>query len=194
VLLTAATDTLDQEPDPPADGNLSAAALELYDIVEISVFDRPVASGRIRIGNTAAVIGNVAAQGPARPTNSKPPSSQPWPAKPPSTGPEPSTPSSTPARIPATQPPVGRKPPTSSPSGTTKRADGEGLRGRIQDATCSLAITDYVAVNGGDGVTAFQDASVIVTPHEGIVGNAALTTRVGKVGTVGPEGPSVEIR
>lgn len=64
VLLSARTDTLDQEPDLPADGNLSAAALELYDVVEIPVFDHPVASGRIRVGDTTAVIGNVMSPGP----------------------------------------------------------------------------------------------------------------------------------
>ena len=59
VLLTAATETLDQEPELPEDGNLSSAALELYDVAEISVFDRPLASGRIRMADSTAVIGGI---------------------------------------------------------------------------------------------------------------------------------------
>ncbi|WP_336716635.1 hypothetical protein [Arthrobacter sp. USHLN218] len=64
VLLTATTDSMDQEPALPADGNLSSAALDLYDVVEISVFDRPVATGRLRVEDSAAVIGGITAPGP----------------------------------------------------------------------------------------------------------------------------------
>lgn len=62
------------------------------------------------------------------------------------------------------------------------------------EATYSLAITNYVAVNGGDGVTALQNAPVIVTPDEGIADNAALIAYVEKVGTISPLAPRVEIR
>jgi hypothetical protein len=64
VLLTAATDQLNAAPDLPENAELAQAPLELYDFVEISVFDHPVASGRIRIADGLAVIGGLQAQAP----------------------------------------------------------------------------------------------------------------------------------
>ncbi|WP_427007970.1 bifunctional metallophosphatase/5'-nucleotidase [Pseudarthrobacter sp. H2] len=61
------------------------------------------------------------------------------------------------------------------------------------EATYSLAITNYVAVNGGDGVTALQNAAVMVTPDEGIADNASLIAYVEKLGTINPQAPRVEI-
>jgi hypothetical protein len=63
-LLTARTDDLETVPALPADAQLAAAPMELYDVVEISVFDHPVASGRISIQDGLAVIGVVHADSP----------------------------------------------------------------------------------------------------------------------------------
>lgn len=60
--------------------------------------------------------------------------------------------------------------------------------------TYSLAITDYVAVNGGDGVTAFQNAQTLVKRDDGIADNASLIAYVEKMGTIGPKPARVEIR
>ncbi|WP_168709345.1 hypothetical protein [Arthrobacter sp. PAMC25564] len=59
VLLTARTDELNAVPELPENAELAQAPLELYDLVEISVFDHPVASGRIRIEDGLAVIGGL---------------------------------------------------------------------------------------------------------------------------------------
>ncbi|WP_427007834.1 hypothetical protein [Pseudarthrobacter sp. H2] len=63
-LLAARTDDLDSVPALPEDAQLAEAPLELYDVVEISVFDHPVASGRISIQEGLAVIGGVRTQSP----------------------------------------------------------------------------------------------------------------------------------
>ena len=59
VLLTAPTNELNTRLDLPENAELAQAPLELYDLVEISVFDHPVASGRIRIEDGLAFIGGV---------------------------------------------------------------------------------------------------------------------------------------
>ncbi len=63
-LLAARTEDLDVVPALPEDAQLAEAPLELYDVVEISVFDHPVASGRISIQDGLAVIGGVRTQRP----------------------------------------------------------------------------------------------------------------------------------
>ena len=56
VLLRAETESLDLVPHLPSDANLADAPLENYDLVEVSLFDRPVASGRLRLGEDLAVL------------------------------------------------------------------------------------------------------------------------------------------
>ncbi len=56
VLLQAETEELDLEPHLPADANLSEAPMENYDLVELALFDRPVGSGRLSMGNGLAVV------------------------------------------------------------------------------------------------------------------------------------------
>lgn len=56
VLLNAETDTLDLVPDLPPDANLAEAPLENYDLVEVALFDRPVARGRLSLGEELAVL------------------------------------------------------------------------------------------------------------------------------------------
>jgi hypothetical protein len=63
-LLAARTDDLDTVPALPEDAQLAEAPLELYDVVEVSVFDHPVASGRISIQDGLAVIGGVRTPSP----------------------------------------------------------------------------------------------------------------------------------
>lgn len=63
-LLAARTDDLDTMPTLPEDAQLAGAPLDLYDVVEISVFDHPVASGRISVQEGLAVIGGVRTQSP----------------------------------------------------------------------------------------------------------------------------------
>ncbi|MDO2935464.1 5'-nucleotidase C-terminal domain-containing protein [Paeniglutamicibacter sulfureus] len=53
-------------------------------------------------------------------------------------------------------------------------------------ATYSLAITNYVATNGGDGVTAFLNAPIAVSADEGTADVSALWAYVQKLGTVTP--------
>jgi len=65
VLLTAPTDELNTAPALPENAELAQAPLELYDLVEISLFDHPVASGRVRVEEDLAVIGALAAEEPA---------------------------------------------------------------------------------------------------------------------------------
>jgi hypothetical protein len=64
VLLTAPTEELNGAPDLPENAELAQAPLELYDLVEISVFDHPVASGRVRIEDGLAVIGSLQTEAP----------------------------------------------------------------------------------------------------------------------------------
>ncbi|GAA4053557.1 MULTISPECIES: hypothetical protein [Arthrobacter] len=64
VLLTAPMEELNAVPELPENAELAQAPLELYDLVEISVFDHPVASGRIRIEDGLAVIGSVRTHAP----------------------------------------------------------------------------------------------------------------------------------
>lgn len=56
VLLSAVTETLDLVPDLPADANLAEAPMENYDLVEVALFDRPVARGRLSLGEEIAVL------------------------------------------------------------------------------------------------------------------------------------------
>lgn len=56
VLLRAETESLDLVPHLPSDANLADAPLENYDLVEVSLFDRPVASGRLRLAEGLAVL------------------------------------------------------------------------------------------------------------------------------------------
>ncbi|MGA7205165.1 MAG: hypothetical protein WBX27_11100 [Specibacter sp.] len=56
VLLTAQTDDLDLVPKLPADAFIAEAPMENYDAVEVALFDRPVASGRIRLEDGLAVL------------------------------------------------------------------------------------------------------------------------------------------
>jgi hypothetical protein len=62
VLLTAPTEDLNAAPAMPENTELAQAPLELYDLVEISVFDHPVASGRVSIEDSLAVIGSLQAE------------------------------------------------------------------------------------------------------------------------------------
>jgi hypothetical protein len=59
VLLTAPTGEMNAAPELPENAELAQAPLERYDVVEISVFDHPVAGGRIRIADGLAVIGGL---------------------------------------------------------------------------------------------------------------------------------------
>lgn len=56
VLLCAETESLDLVPHLPPDAYLAAAPMENYDLVEVALFDRPVASGRLSLGEELAVI------------------------------------------------------------------------------------------------------------------------------------------
>ena len=56
VLLRAETQNLDLVPRLPVDANLADAPLENYDVVEVALFDRPVASGRLRRAGDLAVV------------------------------------------------------------------------------------------------------------------------------------------
>lgn len=64
LLLTAPTDQLNEAQKLPPDLDLAQAPLELYDLVEISVFDHPVASGRVKVEDGLAVIGGLQTQTP----------------------------------------------------------------------------------------------------------------------------------
>ena len=55
-LLTARTEDLDLVPSLPAEANIAEAPMENYDAVEVAVFDRPAAAGRIRLGDGLAVL------------------------------------------------------------------------------------------------------------------------------------------
>ena len=56
VLLRAVTEELDLVPELPADANLAEAPMENYDLVEVALFDRPVARGRLSFGEEIAVL------------------------------------------------------------------------------------------------------------------------------------------
>ncbi|MFQ4149484.1 hypothetical protein AAGW05_12430 [Arthrobacter sp. LAPM80] len=56
VLMCAETEELDLVPRLPADANLAEAPMEKYDLVEVALFDRPVARGRLRLGEGLAVL------------------------------------------------------------------------------------------------------------------------------------------
>ncbi|MBP2412204.1 hypothetical protein JOF48_001003 [Arthrobacter stackebrandtii] len=60
LLLRAATEDLDLNPDLPADAYLADAPMENYDLVELALFDRPVGSGRLAMGAGLAVISRLA--------------------------------------------------------------------------------------------------------------------------------------
>lgn len=64
VLLTVPTEELNAAPDMTENAELARAPLELYDVVEVSVFDHPVASGRIRVADGLAVIGSLQTDSP----------------------------------------------------------------------------------------------------------------------------------
>lgn len=66
-LLTARTEDLDAPPALPEDAQLAEAPLEFYDVVEISLFDHPVAGGRISVQQDLAVVGGIRAQSPDDP-------------------------------------------------------------------------------------------------------------------------------
>lgn len=59
VLLSALTDDLDLVPKLPPDTNLAEVPLENYDAVEVALFDRPVAGGRVKVGGELAVLGGL---------------------------------------------------------------------------------------------------------------------------------------
>ncbi|GAA4660992.1 hypothetical protein [Arthrobacter cryoconiti] len=59
VLLSARTDDLDLSPSLPADANIAEAPMEDYDAVEVALFDRPVADGRIKLEDGLAVLGQL---------------------------------------------------------------------------------------------------------------------------------------
>ena len=60
VLLCAETESLDLEPHLPPDAYLAEAPMEHYDLVEVALFDRPVASGRLSLGEELAVVADLA--------------------------------------------------------------------------------------------------------------------------------------
>jgi len=64
VLLTADTAGIAGAVALPEDAQLASAPMDDYDVAEISVFDHPVCSGRISIGDTSAVIGDLRAETP----------------------------------------------------------------------------------------------------------------------------------
>lgn len=59
VLLSALTEDLDLVPALPADAYVAEAPMPNYDAVEVALFDRPVAEGRIRLEEALAVLGNL---------------------------------------------------------------------------------------------------------------------------------------
>lgn len=56
VLLQAETGELDLQPNLPSDAYLAEAPMENYDLVELALFDRPVGSGRLSMGEGLAVV------------------------------------------------------------------------------------------------------------------------------------------
>lgn len=61
VLLTVPTADLDDAPPLPENAGVAQAPLEFYDLVEVAVFDTPVASGRIRVEDDVAMVGGLQA-------------------------------------------------------------------------------------------------------------------------------------
>jgi hypothetical protein len=59
VLLTASTAEIAAAHSLPENAQVASAPMEDYDVAEISMFDHPVCGGRISVGETAAVIGNL---------------------------------------------------------------------------------------------------------------------------------------
>ncbi|MCQ9162851.1 MULTISPECIES: hypothetical protein [unclassified Arthrobacter] len=59
VLLSALTDDLDLVPHMPPNTNLAEVPLENYDAVEVALFDRPVAGGRVKVAEGLAVLGGL---------------------------------------------------------------------------------------------------------------------------------------
>lgn len=57
VLLTAATDDMNASPKLPPNVETAEAPMETYDLVEISLFDKPVLSGRIAMEDDVAFVG-----------------------------------------------------------------------------------------------------------------------------------------
>ena len=57
VALTASVSDLDQAPALPEEAQLAEAPLEMYDVVELSLFDHPVCRGRLRLRDEFAVVG-----------------------------------------------------------------------------------------------------------------------------------------
>jgi 5'-nucleotidase / UDP-sugar diphosphatase len=61
-------------------------------------------------------------------------------------------------------------------------------------STYTLGITHYVAVNGGDGVTAFQRCPVLFAPSEASADDEALIAHAQRLGTLGVLAPRVVAR
>ncbi|MGZ4660615.1 MAG: hypothetical protein ACXVYB_04975 [Arthrobacter sp.] len=59
LLLTAPTAEIAQVAALPDEAQVASAPMDTYDVVEISLFDHPVCSGRISIGDAAAVIAGI---------------------------------------------------------------------------------------------------------------------------------------
>lgn len=57
VLLTSATDDMSAAPKMPPNAETAEAPMETYDLVEISLFDRPVLSGRIALSGEVGFVG-----------------------------------------------------------------------------------------------------------------------------------------
>jgi hypothetical protein len=64
VLLTASTAEIAAAHSLPENAQVASAPMQDYDVAEISVFDHPVCGGRISVGETAAVIGNLRSETP----------------------------------------------------------------------------------------------------------------------------------
>lgn len=60
VLMKAETEDLDLSPHLPSDAYLAEAPMENYDLVELALFDRPVGSGRLSMGDGLAVVAQLA--------------------------------------------------------------------------------------------------------------------------------------
>ncbi|WP_427173275.1 hypothetical protein [Arthrobacter sp. 92] len=61
LLLSAPTAEIAQVASLPDEAQVASAPMDTYDVVEISLFDHPVCSGRISIGDAAAVIAGIQA-------------------------------------------------------------------------------------------------------------------------------------
>lgn len=67
VLLEADTEDLDLVPHLPANANMAEAPMENYDAVEVALFDRPVARGRMNVGEDSAVLAMLSVDADAEP-------------------------------------------------------------------------------------------------------------------------------